>query len=77
MQLGPRWRELYSLTSPKYRKGLELIHPLTQSKSHLAKFVVRGLQPGDDCWKMLLRLRFSYFLSHEKEPIGPPRRDGF
>ena len=27
----------------------------------LAKFVVGGLQPGNDTWKMLLRLRFAYF----------------
>ena len=45
------------------RGGLGLIDPLSQSKALLAKFVVRGLQPGNDCWKMLLRL--------------DPKRDGF
>ena len=49
------------LTSPKLRGGLGLIDPLSQSKALLAKFVVRGLQPGKDYWKMLLRLRFAYF----------------
>ena len=36
------------LTSPKSRGGLGLIDPLSQSKALLAKFVVRGLQPGDN-----------------------------
>ena len=49
------------LTTPKSRGGLGLIDPLSQSKALLAKFVVRGLQPGNDCWKMLLRLHFAYF----------------
>ena len=49
------------LTSPKSRARLGLIDPLSQSKALLAKFVVRGLQTGDDCWKMLLRLHFAYF----------------
>ena len=39
----------YVLTSPKSRGGMGLIDPLSQSKALLAKFVVRGLQPGNDC----------------------------
>ena len=37
------------LTTPKSRGGLGLIDPLSQSKALLAKIVVRGLQPGNDC----------------------------
>ena len=37
------------LTEPKSRGGLGLTDPLSQSKALLAKFVVRGLRPGNDC----------------------------
>ena len=60
------------LTSPKARGGLGLIDPLSQSKVVLAKFVVRGLQPGDDYWKMLLRYS-SLTLVHKKGSTGPPQ----
>ena len=60
------------LTSPKSRARLGLIDPLSQSKALLAKFVVRGLQTGDDYWKMLLRLRFVYF-KLQKGANGAPQ----
>ena len=64
------------LTTPKLRGGLGLLDPLSQSKALLAKFMVRGLQPGNDCWKMLLRLRFAT-LGHKNGSIGPPKHNGF
>ena len=59
------------LTAPKSRGGLGLIDPLSQSKALLAKFVVQGLQPRNDCWKMLLRLWFAYFMPRKGANCPP------
>ena len=62
----------HALTSPESRGGMGHINdPLSQSKSLLAKIVVRELQPRDDCWKVLLKLHFN--LSHIQRLIvlGP------
>ena len=42
---------------PTSQGGLGLVDPLIQCKALLAKFIVRGLLPGNELWKMFLQLR--------------------
>ena len=46
-----------TIISPTSQGGLGLVDPLMQCKALLAKFIVRGLLPGNEPWKMLLQLR--------------------
>ena len=40
-----------------YEGGLGLIDPLLQCKALLGKFIIRGLLPGEEPWKKILRQR--------------------
>jgi hypothetical protein len=44
-----------TLALPTTKGGLGIIDPKTQSEALLAKFLVRGLAPGGEPWKDLLR----------------------
>ena len=46
-----------TIIAPTSQGGLGLVDPLMQCKALLAKFIVRGLLPGNEPWKMLLQLR--------------------
>jgi hypothetical protein len=47
-----KWDTLALLTT---KGGLGIIDPQTQSEALLAKLLVKGLAPGDEPWKDLLR----------------------
>ncbi len=44
-----------TLVLPTTKGGLGIIDPKTQSEALLAKLLVRGLAPGGEPWKELLR----------------------
>jgi hypothetical protein len=44
-----------TLVLPTSQGGLEIIDPKTQSEALLAKLLIRGLKPGGEPWKELLR----------------------
>ena len=43
------------ITATKEEGGLGLIDPLLQCKAFLGKFIIRGLLPGGETWKKILR----------------------
>ena len=43
------------ITTPKDEGGLGLIDPLLQCKFFLGKIMIRGLLPGGEAWKKILR----------------------
>ena len=45
------------ISLPTTQGGLGIIDPLDQSRALLAKLVVRGFMPGQECWKELLMRR--------------------
>ena len=45
------------ITTPKDEGGLGLIDPLLQCKALVGKFIIRGLLPGGEPWKKILRQR--------------------
>jgi len=56
-----------TLALPTAQGGLGIIDPKTQSKALLAKFLVRGLTPGEEPWKELVR--------HKADQIRLPIHD--
>jgi hypothetical protein len=63
-----------TLTLPTSQGGLGIIDPKAQSEALLAKLLVRGLAPGGEPWKDLLRHRANQvkLLVHG---LGPPTKD--
>jgi hypothetical protein len=62
-----------SLTLPLSSDGLGIINPKAQSKAFLAKLLVKGLAPGGEPWKEILRHRTDqvHLLVHGKGPSIP------
>jgi hypothetical protein len=62
-----------SLTLPLSSGGLGIIDPKAQSEAFLAKILVKGLAPGGEPWKEILRHRTDqvHLSVHGKEPNIP------
>jgi hypothetical protein len=62
-----------SLTLPLFSNGLGIIDPKAQSKALFAKLLVRGLAPGAEPWKEILRHRANqvHLPVHGKGPSIP------
>ena len=43
------------ITTPKDKGGLGLIDPLLQCKAFWGNFIIRGLLPGREPWKKILK----------------------
>ncbi len=62
-----------TLALPTAQGGLEVTDPKSQSEALLAKLFVRGLTPGDEPWKELVRHKADHtrLLIHDKGPTNP------
>ncbi len=62
-----------TLTLPITQGGLGIIDPEAQSEALLAKLLIRGLAPGGEPWKELIRHKADQirFLVHNKGPDTP------
>ena len=57
-----------TLTKPKAWGGLGLIDPEKQSKALLVKLLIRGLLPGNEVWKILLKARLQEWSPRSRGP---------
>jgi hypothetical protein len=63
-----------TLTLPTSQGGLGIIDPKAQSEALLAKLLVRGLAPGGEPWKDLMRHRANQ-VRLPVHGLGPPTKD--
>jgi hypothetical protein len=63
-----------TLVLPTSQGGLEIIDPKTQSEALLAKLLIRGLEPGGEPWKELLKHKANQVML-PVHGLGPATQD--